>query len=201
MIHLQEYRKRAGLSQQELADRLGVSRSTVAMWETDKSRPDTAMLTMLCWQLDVSADVLLGLVPPGLATAHVDPPAYVPVVAAVAAGAGGEIEEDQCGYQAAFGIARPQECKYFKVRGDSMSPQILDGDLVLVRMQRQVESGQLAVVLVGSEEGLIKQVRYSADSLVLFSFNPAYPPRVFVGDEAGAVTIWGRVESSVRSYD
>lgn len=47
------------LSQDELADRIGVSRQTISNWETDKVRPDTDKLLTLCKEFDVSADYLL----------------------------------------------------------------------------------------------------------------------------------------------
>lgn len=48
------------LSQQALADILGVARSTVAMWETGASEPDRDMILQLASYFDVSTDYLLG---------------------------------------------------------------------------------------------------------------------------------------------
>ncbi|MBO5994859.1 MAG: helix-turn-helix transcriptional regulator [Firmicutes bacterium] len=41
---LQEARKRAGYSQEQLAEKLSVSRSAVAKWENDNGMPDIANL-------------------------------------------------------------------------------------------------------------------------------------------------------------
>lgn len=38
--HLFQARKKAGLSQEEVAEKLGVSRQTVSKWETDETLPD-----------------------------------------------------------------------------------------------------------------------------------------------------------------
>ena len=60
---LVELRKEAGMNQQQLAAQLGVSRSTVAMWETGASRPDHTVLAKLAALFDTSTDYLLGLSP------------------------------------------------------------------------------------------------------------------------------------------
>jgi len=56
---LKEARLKAGLSQEELAQRMSVSRSAVAKWETDKGMPDVANLKAIAGLLDVSVDYLL----------------------------------------------------------------------------------------------------------------------------------------------
>lgn len=57
---LKELRKKIGYTQVTLADKLGVSKGTVAMWETDKRMPDFEKLNELCELLDVSLDYLTG---------------------------------------------------------------------------------------------------------------------------------------------
>ena len=52
-------RKRAGLSQEALAERLGVSRQAVSKWETGEALPETNKLSALAAELGVSVDWLL----------------------------------------------------------------------------------------------------------------------------------------------
>ena len=52
-------RKEAGLSQEQLATKLGVSRSAVAKWESGKGLPDVSNLKVIAQLLDVSIDYLL----------------------------------------------------------------------------------------------------------------------------------------------
>jgi len=52
-------RKAAGLSQEELGQRLGVTRQAVSKWETGQTKPDADMLVLLCRELGLSADYLL----------------------------------------------------------------------------------------------------------------------------------------------
>jgi len=55
-----KYRKEAGLSQEELAERVGVSRQAVSKWETDAALPETEKLPRARAGLGVSVDELLG---------------------------------------------------------------------------------------------------------------------------------------------
>ena len=52
-------RKQAGLSQEQLSEKLGVSRSAVAKWETDNGIPDVDNLKTLSRLLNVSIDYML----------------------------------------------------------------------------------------------------------------------------------------------
>lgn len=56
---LKEARKQAGLTQEQLSEKLGVSRSAVAKWETDSGIPDVDNLKLLAKLLNVSVDYLL----------------------------------------------------------------------------------------------------------------------------------------------
>ena len=56
---IKEARKQCGLSQEQLAEKLAVSRSAVAKWETDKGIPDVENLKALAQLLNGSVDYLL----------------------------------------------------------------------------------------------------------------------------------------------
>lgn len=57
--NIQSRRKVLGLTQEQLAERLGVSRQTVAKWETGETSPDLANAGALAEVLDVSLDALV----------------------------------------------------------------------------------------------------------------------------------------------
>ena len=59
-MKLKEIRKQRKMSQAKLAEKLGVSRSTVSMWEIGASQPDNDNLLQLAQILNISLDVLLG---------------------------------------------------------------------------------------------------------------------------------------------
>ena len=56
---LKEARKESGLSQEQFAEKMNVSRSAVAKWETDKGMPDVNNLKIMAQLLNVSVDYLL----------------------------------------------------------------------------------------------------------------------------------------------
>ncbi|KGK88201.1 hypothetical protein SDC9_146767 [bioreactor metagenome] len=56
---LLDLRKKAGLSQEEVADKLGVSRQTVSKWETDQTVPELIKAKFICQLYNVSYDYLI----------------------------------------------------------------------------------------------------------------------------------------------
>ena len=56
---LGQVRRERGLTQEQLAQRLGVSQRTVSRWETGRNMPDISMLTALCAQLEITVAELL----------------------------------------------------------------------------------------------------------------------------------------------
>ena len=67
-------RKAAGLTQEQLGERLGVSRQAVSKWESGQTVPDAVTIAKLCETLHVSADyVLLGREPSDAAASTVEP--------------------------------------------------------------------------------------------------------------------------------
>ena len=58
-LFIQSIRKEKGLTQKELADRIGVSDKAVSKWETGRSMPDTSLLEPLCKELGISINELL----------------------------------------------------------------------------------------------------------------------------------------------
>lgn len=85
-----------------------------------------------------------------------------------------------------------------RVKGDSMSPKIEDGDLIQVYRQTSVDSGDVAVVIVDNDEGFVKKVEYDTDFIRLISFNPYYPPIVFNGADVLRVNVVGKVKKIIR---
>lgn len=58
-MKLKQARQQAGLSQEQLAEKISVSRSAIAKWETDKGMPDIDNLKSIAHFLNVSLDYLL----------------------------------------------------------------------------------------------------------------------------------------------
>lgn len=194
-------RSNAGLSQKEFAEKLGMNVRTYASYERGERDISTAVLLNICNTLNISSDKLLGtdsassIVRMDTAPFHPDQMSPIPVVGKVAAGYTCLAEQYIEGYALADPDSLTDGYDYFwlRVTGDSMEPDIREGDLVLVRVQEAVESGECAVVLVDEEDGLVKDIEIGKDHVTLCSKNPNYPPRVFVREEANRVRIVGKV--------
>lgn len=137
---------------------------------------------------------------PGLDTIPYAPPrARVPIIGVVRCGSGGLALEEPLGFEGAD-VANAEDYFYLRATGDSMEPDVREGDLVLIHKQPEVESGELAVVVVDGEEGMLKRVIIKPGAVILQSSNPAYPPRVFIGEETQIVRIAGKAAQSLRKW-
>ena len=58
-VVIKKYRKEAGMTQEEMANRLGVTTPTVNKWENSNSKPDIELLAPIARLLDISLDTLL----------------------------------------------------------------------------------------------------------------------------------------------
>lgn len=123
---------------------------------------------------------------------------YLPIIGVVRAGPGGIAFEEPTGYATVDKDAVPNGSRYFylRVKGESMSPEIMPGDLALVREQPEVEYGELAVVIVDGEEGTIKRVFPKNGEIFLQATNPSYNRT----EKANNVKIVGKVKQTVRKY-
>lgn len=137
---------------------------------------------------------------PGVETIPYAPPrARVPIIGVVRCGSGGLALEEPLGFEGAD-VANAEDYFYLRATGDSMEPDVRAGDLVLIHKQPEVESGELAVVVVDGEEGMLKRVILKPGAVILQSSNPAHPPRVFIGEEAQLVRIAGKAVQSIRKW-
>lgn len=90
-----------------------------------------------------------------------------------------------------------QTGQYYGLRanGDSMFPKIEQGDVMIVHVQSDIESGQVAIVKINGEEATCKRVKKIETGLMLISINPNYEPMFFDWQEVHdkPVEIVGRV--------
>ena len=89
-----------------------------------------------------------------------------------------------------------------KIKGDSMSPVLMENDIAIIKKQENFESGNIVVAIVNHNEATIRKVRKNDTSILLQSFNPNYEPIVFTYDEMKTipVTIIGVVKQLKREF-
>jgi repressor LexA len=126
----------------------------------------------------------------------------VPLVGRVAAGLSCHSEDNIEGYILTDSESLHEGYEYFwlTVTGDSMEPELHDGDRVLVREQETLDSECFAVVRIDGEDGVVKRVRIDRDKITLTSINPYYPPRLFEREEMNRIAVVGKVVQSQRIY-
>lgn len=120
----------------------------------------------------------------------------VPIIGEVHAGTPILAVENINGYEyvSRTEILTSYEYFYLKVKGNSMiNARIHDGDLVFVRKQDDVESGDIAVVITNNENVSIKRVIKKDNIIVLQAENSEYLPMIFTEKDRDNVKILGKV--------
>lgn len=71
--------------------------------------------------------------------------------------------------------------KFFglQIHGDSMIPNICDGDIVIVRQQEDAETGDIVIATVNGTDATCKRLRKYKDGIELIANNPTYEPLDF----------------------
>ena len=190
---LKACRKRAGMTQVELAKKLFVTQQTIGHWENNDTTPNPETLSKIARIFDISVGDLLGEAPRPSSPNG----AMIPVLGDVAAGVPIEAVENIIDYEEIdAALASQGEFVALRVRGASMEPRIREGDVVIVRKQEDAETGDTAVVLVNGDAATVKRIKKEPDgSLWLLPNNPAFESKHFSSSERARlpVTIFGKV--------
>lgn len=175
---LRALRLQKGLTQVQLAEMVGISNNLYNKYEKKDVRPPYETLVKLASALNTSLSVLLDEIEVFPSEAVID----MPIIGSVRGGMDGNVVQEETGETRAIAASalhgRPDEYFLLRVRGDSMYPDIMDGDCVLVKKTESVESGSMAVVLYDGDYATVKWVRYveGEDWVDLVPNNPQYAP-------------------------
>ena len=215
---IKQRRTELDMTMKQLADKVGVTEGTVSRWESgniaNMKRNKVALLSQV---LDIPVEVIMGwetdverfkrnaeIVNRHLASNEYGSTVAIPVVRRVAAGVPLTSFDEVIGYE---GIPENMASTgtYFalKISGDSMSPNIGDGDIVICRQQPDAEDGQIVVALVNGDDGVCKRLRkYPDGTIALVSDNTSYQPIYFSVSEIDntPVTIKGIVKELRRKF-
>lgn len=127
----------------------------------------------------------------------------VPVLGNVAAGIPITAIENVIDYEEiSEELAHSGEIFALKIKGDSMEPEIKNGDVVIVRSQEDANSGDIVIALVNGDDATCKRLVKYADGIRLMSVNPTYEPMYYTNDEIihKPVRILGKVVENRRKY-
>lgn len=88
------------------------------------------------------------------------------------------------------------------IKGNSMVPNICDGDVVIIRCQEDAENGDTVIATVNGDDATCKRLRKYKDGIELIANNPSYEPMYFSNEEISTkpVKILGKVVELRRKF-
>ncbi|MEK5479923.1 S24 family peptidase [Paenibacillus sp. FSL R5-0407] len=178
---IKDLRLKRGLTQDQMADKLGMNRANFSNYERDVALPPGDTLADIATILNTSTDYLLGLTdnsnPNNTISLEM---VQIPIYGEIRAGYNSLAQQDIIGYEiVAKDSVRDGDYFFLMVKGDSMIDEgIREGMRVLVRKQQTCQHGKIGVVLVDGEEGTLKRIFYDDDNVILQAANRDIPPRI-----------------------
>ena len=76
-----------------------------------------------------------------------------------------------------------------RIKGDSMTPSICDGDTVIVKQQSDAESNDIVIATINGDEAVCKRLRKYRDGIELISINPSYAPLEFSNEQIAGLPV------------
>ncbi|MBQ7985941.1 MAG: helix-turn-helix domain-containing protein [Clostridia bacterium] len=208
--NLKKLREDSHLSQEQLADAIGVSKSTIGMYEQGKRMPNTnTILKDIASYFGVSIDYLVGFHQEGAGVTDEDFSRFglrpihrrrIPMLGKIACGEPIMCEEE---YETFADSGADIDADFCVIaQGDSMiNARIFDGDIVFVRKQEMVENGEIAVVIVNDNEVTLKRFFYypELNQVVLQSENPSFRPMIYMNEELSHIRVLGKAVAFTSS--
>lgn len=197
--YLKELREAKGLSTREVYNLVDVSNSYLSLVENGHRRPSAIVLKKLASVYDV--DYLDLYVKAGYADlaeyekkpktdALGNPVVSIPILGTVKAGYDYLAQENWIGaVDVDKKLADGNELFALKVHGDSMSPVLIEDDIVIIKKQDDFENGDIVVAIVNGDEATIKKGKKNENSILLQPLNPSYEPLIFTYDEMESIPV------------
>lgn len=183
-------RKHFKVTQEELASVAGVTRGAVSQWEGGFSEPRMGAIQKIADHFGISKSNIIeddGMRSIDPKTGKVLPVAVgksatirrAPIVGRIAAGDPREAIQQADSWQYIFNPSASDDSFYLVCAGDSMNKVIPQGMLVLIDPDKEVNSGDVAAVMVNGDDATLKRVYFAGNTIVLHpeSTNPAHHDR------------------------
>lgn len=180
MNRLRELRKKNGLTQNQLCHKFNLVQNTLSNYETERhSIPDDLKVKFANF-FNVSIDYLLGLNEENKIKKN-----KIAVLGTIPAGIPIEMIEDVIDYEdiPTEWLSGGREYFALKVQGDSMTPEYLDGDVVIVRKQDSCENGDECIVAVNGYDATFKKVIKKESGIILQPLNTNYEPMIYTNED------------------
>lgn len=186
---LSELMKYYDLTARDISVATDIPKSSMSMYLSDKRKMKADRLKLLADKYRVNEAWLMGYDVPMLKNIP-SKGVLINVLGRVAAGIPIDainevIDQEEISSELA------QSGNYFglRIKGDSMSPYIMDGDTVIVRKQDDADSDQIVIAMINGNDGVCKKLRKTSHGLMLISLNPQYDPMVFDHSEIDSIPV------------
>lgn len=195
---IRERRLALNLTQEDLAHRLGMQKSAIAKYESGRvENIKRSVVAKMAEILECSPAYLMGWDDgdtqiPSFSNILPIQTKQIPLLGEIACGEPIFCNEGRESYVEAGTDVKADFC--LRARGDSMvGARILDGDLVFIQRDAELESGQIYAVAI-DDEATLKRVYYDAKSQVLqlMAENSKYAPLIYTGETLDHVHILGK---------
>ena len=203
---IKKRREELGLSQEELADKLGYkSRSSINKIELGLSDIPFSKIPLFAKALEIEPEILMGWEKnKKQEDSNIDMNniingnefVMIPLYSSISAGYGSE-EAEFIEMIAIPGLKNPQECFGVIVKGDSMEDKIESGSIIIVRRDSMIENGQVGAFSY-NEKSYVKQKKIYGNTIVLHSYNDKY--KDLVVEEAEEFKEYGKVVMSITKF-
>lgn len=183
-----------GYSVEQLAEIIGKNKATVYRYEnTDIGKLPADILEPLAKALDTTPAHLMGWDEKEKHTTHTPKAVRINVYGTIPAGVPIEAIKDIDDWEEIpFEMtAGGKEFIALKVKGDSMWPEYLEDDVVIIQLQPDCENGEDCAVYVNGYDVTLKKVKKSEGKITLTPLNTNYPPKTYT--HPGEIKILGKV--------
>lgn len=189
--NLNKYLDSFQMNQADLANRLSVNKSVVSSWLSGSRYPRMNTMEKIANIFNIEKSDLIENKSEEQSLPRQAKGTRIPVLGRVAAGIPIEaIEDVEDWEEIPESMAKSGEYFALKIKGKSMEPRIMEGDVVIVRKQPYVDSGDVAIVLVNGTDATVKQVTRSKNGITLIGWNPSvFSPQVYNNEQIKSLPI------------
>lgn len=186
-------RKAAGLTQVQAAAKLNVTQQTIASWENGTRMPSFDIMDCIADLFGVTTDFLLGRKSKESkkATNSTRIPVYGNIAAGIPIEAIVDYDPDNADdwEEISEDLAKNGAHIALRIKGSSMEPRMRTGDVVIIRVQPDVENGDIAAVRVNGDEVTCKKICKSSEGLMLIPLNPDYETKFYTAEQINALPV------------
>ncbi|PUB12585.1 LexA family transcriptional regulator [Paenisporosarcina sp. OV554] len=189
--NLKYYIDKKGLNQTDIAQILDIPEMTMSNWMKAKTYPRIDKIQLLADYFHILRSDLTEEKPTNLIEVS-SQTKRIPILGIIACGDPILAEENVEGYMYESSDNLPSGNLFgLIVKGSSMEPTIPNGSKVLIREQSEVETGEIAAVLVnGNTEATLKRIKKQGDLIILMPDNASHEP--YIVTESNPARIIGK---------